>query len=111
MLRIVLGNKTKTPMTAPAIVGIMFEDDDDVGDPDGDPGGDPDGEVVFADGEDVHVAEVRVPAVHELVPDTVYPESHVGWHVDPLTRLLVQLPTAPLVGAADASQDTSSCRR
>ena len=32
------------------------------------------GEVVFADGEDVHVAAVRVPAVHELVPDTVYPE-------------------------------------
>ena len=69
------------------------------------------GEVVFADGEDVHVAAVRVPAVHELVPDTVYPESHVGWHVDPLTRLLVQLPTAPLVGAVDASQDTSSCTR
>ena len=31
MLRAVLGHKTKTPMTAPAIVGIMFEDDDGVG--------------------------------------------------------------------------------
>ena len=25
-----------------------------------------------------HVAAVRVPAVQELVPETVYPESHVG---------------------------------
>ena len=53
----------------------------------------------------VHVAAVRVPAVQELVPETVYPESHVGWHVDPLARELVQLPTAPFVGAVDASQD------
>ena len=52
-----------------------------------------------------HVAAVRVPAVQELVPETVYPESHVGWHVDPLARELVQLPTAPFVGAVDASQD------
>ena len=51
-----------------------------------------------------HVAAVRVPAVQELVPETVYPESHVGWHVDPLARELVQLPTAPFVGAVDASQ-------
>ena len=51
-----------------------------------------------------HVAAVSVPALHELVPDTVYPESHVGWHVDPLARELVQSPTPPFVGAADASQ-------
>ena len=50
-----------------------------------------------------HVAAVRVPRLHELVPDTVYPEVHVGWHVDPLARELVQSPTLPFVGAADAS--------
>ena len=55
-------------------------------------------------GERVHVAAVRVPAVQELVPDTVYPELHVGWHVDPLAREPVQSPTAPFVGAVDASQ-------
>jgi len=52
---------------------------------------------------EVHAAAVRVPAVHELVPETVYPESHVGWHVDPLARELVQSPAPPFVGAADAS--------
>ena len=50
-----------------------------------------------------HVAAVRVPALHELVPDTVYPELHVGWHVDPLARELVQSPAPLFVGAADAS--------
>ena len=54
-----------------------------------------------------HVAAVRVPGVHELVPDTTYPESHVGWHVDPLARELVQSPTPPLVGAVDASQGSA----
>ena len=53
----------------------------------------------------MHVAAVRVPRVHEVVPETVYFELHVGWHVDPLARELVQLPTAPFVGAVDASQD------
>ena len=63
------------------------------------------------DGGGAHVAAVRVPAVHELVPETVYPELHVGWHVDPLARELVQSPTPPLVGAVDASHgdpDTST---
>ena len=50
-----------------------------------------------------HVAAVNVPKEQELVPDTVYPELHVGWHVDPLARELVQSPTPPFVGAADAS--------
>ena len=50
------------------------------------------------------VAAVSVPALHELVTDTVYPALHVGWHVDPLARELVQSPTPPFVGAADASQ-------
>ena len=52
-----------------------------------------------------HVAAVNVPKEHELVPDTVYPELHVGWHVDPLARELVQSPTPPFVGAADASHE------
>ena len=56
-------------------------------------------------GGSVRVAAVRVSRVHEVVPETVYPELHVGWHVDPLARELVQLPTAPFVGAVDASQD------
>jgi len=50
------------------------------------------------------VAAVSVPALHEDVPDTVYPELHVGWHIDPLARELVQSPTPPFVGAAEASQ-------
>ena len=59
-------------------------------------------------GEAVHgfaeqVAAVRVPSLHEDVPDTVYPELHVGWHVDPLARELVQSPTPPFEGGADAS--------
>ena len=57
-----------------------------------------------------HVAAVNVPAVHELVPDTVYPELHVGWHVDPLARELVQLPAPPFVGALDASQGPLNTR-
>ena len=56
------------------------------------------------EGETAHVAAVSVPTEeHELVPDTVYPESHVGWHVEPLARELVQLPPPPLVGAMEAS--------
>jgi hypothetical protein len=46
-----------------------------------------------------HVAAVRVPALQDDVPDTVYPELHVGWHVEPLAREPVQSPAAPLVGA------------
>ena len=51
-----------------------------------------------------HVAAVSDPALQDVVPDTVYPELHVGWHVDPLANELVQSPTAPFVGAVDASQ-------
>jgi hypothetical protein len=50
-----------------------------------------------------HVAVVSVPALQDDVPDTVYPELHVGWQVDPLAREFVQSPTPPLVGAAEAS--------
>jgi hypothetical protein len=49
------------------------------------------------------VAEVSVPALQDDVPDTVYPELHVGWQVDPLAREFVQSPAPPLVGAAEAS--------
>ena len=54
-----------------------------------------------------HVAAVRVPAVHELVPETMYPELHVGWHVDPLARELVQSPATPLAMAPDASHGSN----
>ena len=41
-------------------------------------------------------------------PETVYPDSHVGWHVLPLSSDAVQSPgvpltTPPLIGAAEAS--------
>ena len=59
-------------------------------------------------GDKVHVAAVSVPKEeHELVPDTVYPESHSGWHVEPLTRVSVHVPAAPLVGGEDASHALS----
>jgi hypothetical protein len=51
-----------------------------------------------------HVAAVTVPALHVDVPDTVYPELHAGWHVDPLPKELVHVPTPPFVGAVEASQ-------
>jgi hypothetical protein len=56
----------------------------------------------------MHVAAVAVPTVQEVVPEIVKPESQVGWHLDPLARVLVQLPTAPLVGATDASHEFAS---
>lgn len=46
---------------------------------------------------------VSVPALHLVAPDTVYPLSHVGWHVDPDARLDVQSPLPPCTGALDAS--------
>jgi hypothetical protein len=46
-----------------------------------------------------HVAAVSVPALHDDVPDTVYPELHVGWHVDPLVRELGHSPRFPFDGA------------
>ena len=52
----------------------------------------------------LHTAvSVRVPALHDIVPERVYPESQVGLHDAPLARELVHVPTAPFVGAADAS--------
>ena len=59
----------------------------------------------------MHVAAVSDPSVHEDSPDTVYPELHVGWHVEPLAMELVHVPELPFVGAVDASQGASSFRR
>ena len=50
------------------------------------------------------VAAVKVPVLQLDVPDTVYPASQVGWHVEPLASMAVHVPAAPLVGAAEASQ-------
>jgi len=50
-----------------------------------------------------HVAIVSVPALQDDVPDTVYPELHVGWQVDPLARESAQSPTPPFEGAPEAS--------
>ena len=55
-----------------------------------------------------HIAAVKVPALHELVPDTVYPLLHVGWHVEPDANEFVHDPTPPLVGAVDASQSMTN---
>ena len=52
----------------------------------------------------MQIAGDRTPSSHTLGPDTAYPWSHVGWHVDPLASSEVQSPTAPLAGGDDASQ-------
>ena len=66
------------------------------------------GAVDVSQGFAEHVAAVSVPRLHEDVPDTVYPALHVGWHVDPLPRELVQPPTPPFVGGAEASHGGAS---
>jgi hypothetical protein len=53
----------------------------------------------------LHVAAVKFPAKQLVGPDTVYPVLHVGWHVDPDSRLLVQVPLFPFAGAAAALHD------
>ena len=71
--------------------------DDDPDDPDPPPG--------VGSGVAVHVAGVSAPLeLHALVPETVYPLAHTGWHVAPAASVAVQSPTpAPFVGTADAS--------
>jgi hypothetical protein len=54
------------------------------------------------------VAAVSVPAVHEDVPETVCPETHVGWQVDPDASAPSQSPTAPLAGAVAASHESAA---
>jgi hypothetical protein len=49
---------------------------------------------------------VRVPALHDLCPDKVYPVLHVGVHVAPCARVDEQAdPGAPLAMAPDASHE------
>jgi hypothetical protein len=51
----------------------------------------------------VHVAAVSAAIAEQLVgPDTPYPSLHVNWHVAPSARLLVHVPSTPLVGAVTA---------
>ena len=48
---------------------------------------------------------VRVPKLHDLVPDKVYPSLHDGVQDDPCARVEVQPePGAPLSMAPDASK-------
>ncbi len=51
-----------------------------------------------------HVAAVTVvpPAAQLVGPDTPYPSLHKNWHEAPAARLLVHVPSAPLVGAITA---------
>ena len=53
------------------------------------------------------VSVVSVPALHILVPDTVYPLLHVGVHELPLVRVDVHGVATPFVGAADASHGSA----
>ena len=50
-----------------------------------------------------HVAAIKLPTLQLDAPDTLYPLLHVGWHVEPDAKEEVQSPTAPLLGAVDAS--------
>ena len=50
---------------------------------------------------------VNTRLVHDIAPDSTYPASHVGTQDVPLTRVSVQLPTAPLTGGRDASHALS----
>ena len=51
----------------------------------------------------MHLATSKLPFKQYAGPETVYPELHVGWHVDPLARVLVQSPTPPFACGAEAS--------
>ena len=54
----------------------------------------------------LHTAvSVKVPSLHDLVPDRVYPASQVGVHDEPLARVEEHSPGAPLVMAPDASHE------
>ncbi len=54
-----------------------------------------------------HIGAVSTPFAEQLVaPDAPYPASHVNWHVVPSPRLLVHVPSAPLVGAVTAHGPT-----
>ena len=54
------------------------------------------------------VVAVSSPAAQVVKPLGVYPMTHVGRHAEPLARASVQSPTAPLVGAFEASHGLAS---
>ena len=60
--------------------------------------------VAALQGFPTHVAAVNKPPKQLDTPDTVYPEVHVGWHVDPLATAAVHVPRPPFVGAVNALQ-------
>jgi hypothetical protein len=62
------------------------------------------GGVDASHGFGAHVAATKFPAEHTDAPETMYPSSHPGWHVDPDASSSVQSPTSPFAGAVDASQ-------
>jgi hypothetical protein len=47
---------------------------------------------------------VSAPALHDRLPDIVYPLSHVGVHELPLARLDVHVPNAPFVVAVNVQE-------
>jgi hypothetical protein len=54
----------------------------------------------------LHTAvSVKVPTLHDLVPDRVYPAYPVSVHDEPIARLDQHEPRAPLVMAPDASHE------
>lgn len=55
-----------------------------------------------------HVAASRTPSVHVDFPDTVYPTAHVGLHVAPCASAFVHVPTAPFMGALEASHESGA---
>lgn len=59
-------------------------------------------------GGGAHLAETSVPREHEVTPINKNPGSHVGTHVVRLASALVQSPTPPFLGGADASQVASA---
>ena len=59
------------------------------------------------EGAIVQFAAVSTLSVHDVTPYSTYPESHVGWHVEPLGRVSVQSPAAPFAGGTAASHALS----
>ena len=54
----------------------------------------------------LHTAvSVIMPALHDLIPERVYPVLHVGLHDAPCARVELQSFRAPLAMAADASHE------
>ena len=53
----------------------------------------------FAHAAPTHVADKNSPPEHIDGPDAAYPESHVGWHVDPDASCEPHVPRAPNAGA------------